>query len=688
MFILGVFLNLLSSYFLASIAGSFLVVYVAFFAIVILNIEVLSLFSAINSVNITIFSFFNLILSFLLFRKTSSDFLKFHFDFKKFKNSLSLDKTLIVLLIAFLILISVILFLAVIMPPLEPDSQTYHFLRVIEFFKNHNLNHFETNDARALVMPINSEIIYLWMLNLKNNFYGFGMVSFASLITIIGAIYSIMKQFKFSLRTVLWTIFIICSLPAVIVQSSSLQTDIIIGALLITTIALYLKDNKYSLYFSSLALAVAFGVKSTGVMAIFSIFFIIFSFEYYILKTKNLKKIKNFTLLLMLNFFIFSSYNYILNFIQFHNPLSNHASYLGHKFWGGYKGFIANIINYFFQSFDFTGFKWGYYLNDKILFLKNILFDFIRISPYTGCNVELEKVNILTDEQIIGFGILGFLVYLPSVFYSTVKVFFNKNKKTKLLFIFSIAFIINILVLSLSVGYMVFSIRFIVAFVILSSICLGGFYLSKSYFRFIILFFMLFYMVIMPFYIKRMPFFKIVDNLKKNNFNIDKFTTDCFENKITPVLELAEEIKITLEKKYKNHQKIGIFKTTDSALLYLKTLKNIETDFLNVANIDKYDLNHYDLIIMEGKIQDDNVFNPEDIKINYHMKDNKIIFDKTDKIQCYYVSIENNPKNALRRWCLGYDYMIKNKNFKLDYLQKVKLKEADYGIELYYFIKH
>ena len=56
MFFLALVFNLLSSYFIASLGGHFLIMFVAFFALIILNIEILSLFSAISDVNLFIFS--------------------------------------------------------------------------------------------------------------------------------------------------------------------------------------------------------------------------------------------------------------------------------------------------------------------------------------------------------------------------------------------------------------------------------------------------------------------------------------------------------------------------------------------------------------------------------------------------------------------------------------------------------
>ena len=173
MFLVAILSNLISSYFIASIFGNFLIIFIAFFALIVLNIELLSLFSAIKETNILILSIINLVITsfFFFYKKTKP--IKINFDFKRLLNSFLLDKHLILLLIGFIILILVSLYLAIIMPVMEPDSQTYHFIRAYEFLKQGSLAHFETNDVRALIMPINSEIIYTWMLAFKRNFYGF-----------------------------------------------------------------------------------------------------------------------------------------------------------------------------------------------------------------------------------------------------------------------------------------------------------------------------------------------------------------------------------------------------------------------------------------------------------------------------------------------------------------------------------
>ncbi len=685
----GFFLNLLSSYIIACLTRNALIIFPVFFGIIIFNMEILSLFNSIEAKNIILMNLGEIIILILLWKKINFQNLniKNSINLSKLKNALILDKSLIILTLSFLILIMITLFLALVMPPLEPDSQTYHFLRAVEFASNKNLAHFDTNDIRALIMPINSEIFYTWMLVLKKNFCGFGILSFFSYILTIISSWNIMSKLKISYRKRLWAIYIFSSLSAIIVQIPSMQTNILTGALLICSLALYFNKDIPSLYFSSLSLALALGVKTSAFISLFGFLILIFATSYFIKKEKKLKNILIFFGFLIINFLIFSSYNYILNFIDFHNPFSNHAAYLGHKFWGGYKGFIANLIHFFFQSFDFTGFKWGYYLNDKILLIKNSIFQAININPKIGCNVAMDKINITADEQIVGFGILGFLIFLPSIFSSLFKISFSKNKRTIFLFFTAATFLINIIFLSFSIAYMVFSIRFIVTFVCLANICTIYSYRKKSFFKPFIIFFMIFYMTLISTHIKRMPFFNVFHNLEKNNFNINKFEDDCFRGKIINIYKIAPEIYDTIILKYPKAKKIGFIKTNDTPALYLKNPNNrkFKVDFLNASKLNKYNLKKYDIIVMEGESQEDNVFNPEDVKIEYKIKNQKIIFNDTNNLNCCFIAQNTNPKEAISRRCLGYHYLINNKNFKQDLIKNFELKPKKTGIKIYYF---
>ncbi len=690
MFIAAIVFNILSSYFVASVYKSVLIIFVSFFALVVLNVEILSLFEAIGKNNLFVFAFLNFILTFAFFKYKKAKFLKPDFNFIRFKHALLLDKTLMVLLFAFLFLLFVALFLSFVMPTLEPDGQTYHFLRAVEFLENKSLSHFETNDIRALIMPFNSEVFYAWMLAFKNNFRGYGLLSFFSYIFAIFCLWDIFEKFKFSYRKRLYAIFILSSFSAVIVQMMSLQTDILVGSLLLGAFAFFARKNAF---FSSLCLALALGIKTTAFGAVFSFLIVCTFYEILVEKEKKFLLLRKTLMFLVFNFIIFSSYNYILNLVQFHSPFSNRAAYLGHCFWGGFGGFVANLINFFFQAFDFTGFKWGFYLNEAIVNFKMSLFKVLNINPLLGSNVAWQKVNIIADEQIVGFGVLGFLVFLPSVVYSFFRIFFSRNKRVILCFLFSLAFLINILFLCAAFGYMIYSIRFIVSYVVFSSVVLIVVYRKKSIIKPFVLFFCLFYMILLSTHVKRMPLNVVFKGLKQNNFNLEKFEQDCYRGKVLSVMEIAPFVYETICERYKDKKNIAFVKTLISSTLYLKKLENKERkiDFLNAAFLDKEKIKKYDLIILEGEVQNDNVFNPWEINIDYKVENSKVIFENAKKLNCYYIYADYHNggihfEDALERSCFSYSFLIKKPGYILDYKQRIKIKELSQDVNLYYFI--
>ncbi len=698
MFLAIVLLYLISSYLIASVAKNFLVIFVSFFAFVVLNMEILSLFKAISANNIIVFSLLNLVFSILLFKFKKAEFLKLKFDFSRFKNALKLDKSLFLMLCAFFVLLGVTLFLALFIPVLEPDSQTYHFIRAYDFVKFKSLGHFEINDIRALIMPINSEILYAFMYLFKKNLYGYGVVSYFSFIAFVTSFWQILEKLKFCYRKRLFAIFVFSSFASVIVQIPSLQTDIVVGSLLSIAFCLFLNESKILVYFSSLALALAMGVKSTGVMSLVGFFVLIFSFEKFVLKTKNYKKILTFVLFLTVNFLIFSSYNYILNFLQFHNFLSNKCAFVGHSFWGGIKGYVANIIHFLFQSLDFTGFKWGYYLNNKILYFKNAVFDFIHIENTLGCNCGQEKINIITDEQTVGFGILGFFVFIPMVVKSFFVYLKNKSKKATVLFLFSIVFLINILILARSIAYLVYSIRFIVAFVCLSAPILVYSYSKKGIYKKIIVFFCLFYMFLLPFCIKRMPFWRAIYILKYRNFNIEQFTKDCYQSRYVAVYDSGYAVYNTIVTRYPNKKNIAIIKTLESSMLYLTTLENENrrVDFLTAGLLTKEKLKKYDLIVLEQEKQNDNIFNPEDIQIKYQKQGENVVFPNNKELNCFFEYLEDDRRefsqdDAVVRTCFTYYYFQNIDDFKLDFKENAYDKENKFFktnniLNIYYYV--
>ena len=99
-----------------------------------------------------------------------------------------------------------------------------------------------------------------------------GFVSYFGFLLSITSIYKFMKLAGFSLRKILWSIFVLSSLASIIVQISGTETDVLTASLILSSIVLFwvsIKEkNIVPLIYSSLAYALSIGTKTTGIIAI------------------------------------------------------------------------------------------------------------------------------------------------------------------------------------------------------------------------------------------------------------------------------------------------------------------------------------------------------------------------------------------------------------------------------------
>ena len=633
MLFIGVIFQSLISFFLASIFNLSVIFFISFFAFVILNIEILSLFKGISGQNILILTFLEfLIVGFIWFKNkkipSTSNFKGFLIELK---NSLLADKSLLVLFLFWVFCIAISFILALLSPVNEPDAQGYHALRSLFWAKDGFISHFEIADIRCHSMPINSELFYVWILSLSKNDLGFGLLQFFSYFLLIISSFKIMEFYEIDFNKRIWSILIFSSFAGVISQISSTQTDLLVGSLLTTSFYLILefkKQNKLNfLYFASLSMAISFGVKSTGIIA--SIPLLIW---YIFLLRKEFIK---YFLFLILNFSIFSSYNYILNLINYSSPLGAKSALLGHGFWGGFGAIVANFIRYIFQFFDFSGFTIGFYINKFLLSAQAAAIEFFNIPRDLGENVGLNFTNISMTEQVLGFGILGFLVFLPS----SIIGFFNKKLR-----IFSIIFWAMILTLSFSIAYMIYSIRFIVTFVAFSIPLISLTYFKKmNLYKFFIILFAIFYLGYASLFLSQRPMYHLKKEFQKTpDIKLIQNKMRDLNYKFYPSFNEAYTMKSAVEPICKDNSKIAIFASNGYMLYSTKFLEfnySCKIDTLNILHIRNYDLSNYDYIITQKNLpQHIEVINANDIK-NPLTPSNKAI--------CYYEGFDYKRRPRL-----------------------------------------
>lgn len=663
LFAISFILVFVSSYLITSLLDrknsilGLIYLFIIFFAQVVLTFEILSLFSLIKQSFVLGVNVLTVVGSFILWHKSSrplwsvncKDFLK------RVVNSFKLDKSLLFLFLGFAVLIISAITLCLLMPITNGDAYSYHVARSLFWVLQGSLKHFEVADIRNLCLPINSEIIYAWIILFIKKDALLSCVSFLGYVLSMVSLYNIIGFGGFCTRKKLWVIFIVSSLSSVIVQASGTETDIIISGLVLSSLFLFWHALKYNekipVFMASLAYALAIGTKTTSFFMVPGVGLLMLALCF---KYKTFKPLFNFLGFGILNFIIFSSYNYILNFIHFGNFLGSENFMVVSKNYFGIKGMFANFIKYIFMFFDFTGFRWSDYVGGNLLDIRTSILTFFHLEMMkdglytTGYNFQRTLI-----EPMMGAGILGFLVYLPTLLWATIKpIFQNKYKKVRFIFLFAILFFINILVMSYFLSYMAFSVRFVMSFLCLSAPVLLYSYLSKrNPLKYIIILFSLFYLIFVSTNLWARPFIKITKILMKNP-SITDLRYRAFCKDFEPVPQYTNSGCVLVDKIKRNfttENKILAFISTGDSIYNIKNLEfdGYTVDFRRLEDASGIDFNNYNLILTtnEGQLAT-YITDYAERKDDYEFLPKALIQRKKRAIPCIYKYNENIPKST------------------------------------------
>lgn len=641
------------------------------FADIILTFELLSVFSAIYAPAVLVLNLIIFSCSMYFWNKSGRAVPEFLFKpaLKKIWHALCLDKYLLVMSAAFVFMVCVSLWLISFMPVVNPDAEAYHVVRSLFWIGQHNLSHFNYADIRALVLPINSELVYAWILIFLKKQMWFGAVSFAGFLLVLASLWGILSNIGMSVRRKLWIILILSSFSSVIVQISGTETDIIIAGLVLASMYLFWENlktnNKTAIFMSALAYALAVGTKTPAIMLIPGAGLWMLALSVYYKKKDFYKPLLTFLGYGLLNFIIFSSYNYVLNFINYGNIAGSKAFLSVHANHDGLKALPANFVKYVFMFFDFTGFRWNEYVGKYIVDFRDGI---IALMGLTGIreglySEKLENLNQSLLEPVMGMGILGFLVFLPCWFFSFIKPFFSRTKQTLCILSFALLLFVSIAVMSVQIQYMIFSIRFLTSFCVVAAPVLAYSYCKKNNpLKFIIVFFALFYLIFVSTNLWARSAYKIQKYIRlgasvskvreiahcsgfynavvKNHSLIDNY----------PVLNEACLIRDNIQK-FNKQNRILFFSNTSESILAIKLLQfqGYDIDFDLVENSENIDFSKYNLIFTTDDMQgSSNVINYEKVNSNFKytptgavcgyfdMKDNIILTGKSypHKVVC------------------------------------------------------
>jgi len=613
MFFLSILFVILSSYLTVSALKKgddrggktfFLYLLLTAFAQIVLSFEVLSLLNSISKTGFLICNAVYLTASAVIFIKCR---IKCHCGpanagaesrtLKEILNALKRDKALKFLSICFILFLIFQLITIFLFPVTFGDALAYYLPRCTSWIQNGSIAHFITPDTRELIMPVNMEFLYTWFLLFTKSEKGIAVFSLIGFFGAVYVIYNLLKELNFSVTRRLWAVFVFSSFSLVLIEMITPCADLFIGALILAAVYLFIKacryDDKTALFFSALAYALAAGTKTTALIAAPSVL-LIFALVSYTYKKNYILK---FSLLFILNFAVFAGYNYILNFMQFSNPLSCPEQFLLNEFRGGFKGYITNLIKYCFAFLDMSGmpldFSESFKVSALIEYWQTLVFQLFGTVKTAGASnyfppsfVFSSKIGMMTSA----LGAMGLFAFLPSLIYAVKRTLKNRNSKTALLLgVLAASLLFNILLFSRVMVFTSFNMRYIFTFAVIAAPVLAYSYPVKKH-KLCRIFLCAVMFIYLIGYTHHKPAAALITYL-----NVSKGRLIPFKLQIAD-----EEARVFEYFASKPRADIALIASRAKApLFYIEKLKlyGFKLDKVLVENIEDYNLEQYDYII-------------------------------------------------------------------------------------------
>ena len=211
-----------------------------------------------------------------------------------FNQSIEL-KYKIILCFLFIIILVPLLLLAVFIPPNNWDSMAYHLPRIQHWIQNGNVYPYPTNITRQIATSPLSEYIILNLQVLASTDAFSNLVQYFALINIIFLTSLILKNYKVNFKGQIFAILAICSLPMVLFQSTTTQTDLLASFYFLCFIYYLIKlnDHKSNSKTNIILISISFslGMLTKYTVAVFAFPIIIYQLIKF-LKEKKYNEIK------------------------------------------------------------------------------------------------------------------------------------------------------------------------------------------------------------------------------------------------------------------------------------------------------------------------------------------------------------------------------------------------------------
>jgi hypothetical protein len=351
-----------------------------------------------------------------------------------------LNKERNILLFIFFLIILPLLLLAIFIAPNNWDSMAYHLPRVEHWIQNKNIYPYPTNIVRqVLTSPLSEYIIANFQVLASTDAFS-NLVQFASFIFILFSATLIFSILKIGIKGQLFLLLALLSLPMMLFQATTTQTDLLASFFFISFILFLLQiiqtEANFKTNFIFLALSITLGILTKYHIAIFAAP-IVFYLLFVLLRMKNNVNIIFAVLITCLTIAVIIAPLFLRNIYFF-------GSVTGKDLFDESATIINSTIslqnmisNNFKHIVDFISIPVNGY-NNLIFSVNHSLHNLIGVSENMPGNNWAGETFIINNH--LNEDTAGSLIHALLIILSLFLVFKSKHK-TKLLLLFAYCFI-------------------------------------------------------------------------------------------------------------------------------------------------------------------------------------------------------------------------------------------------------
>jgi len=246
-------------------------------------------------------------------------------------------------------------------PPNNQDSMVYHLARVAFWIQHQTLAPWPTPRIHQVIFPLNVEIGSLWsMLFLRRDALA-GFVQWFSALAVLVSVFGLARAFGYARARAAFASFICLTLPMIVLQSTTTQNDLTVGAMAAAMVFLLLVGLKTQhqglLVLSGLAMGLALGMKYTAFMVLPGLGV---GLGYVILtrRPRPWRRLCFWAAACLAGFMALGAFNFVQNWVRFGHPLGR-ASILKYNVNesnpGSWDLIRSNMARDVYSLMDFTG---------------------------------------------------------------------------------------------------------------------------------------------------------------------------------------------------------------------------------------------------------------------------------------------------------------------------------------------